>query len=243
MQLFKLSVLISSLFMATTGLFAQTQDFPSDDVIERRSSEEPLNEGDYPATVETLSDQADETVSDPYFAEGWSDGQVTLDGGDEYDNVQLRYDIYRNRLLIRGKDGGATPLNPEKVRSFTIGPPRLANLARFQRAKYLGDFDEVPDEQFVQLIYQSESALLAVHHKDDASASQASTNQLGATVTDYYYVSPEGKASAFMPNREAVLDLFSDRREAVQDFIIETKLDFDNVSDLARLVAFYDQEP
>jgi hypothetical protein len=225
------------------SLFAQTQDFPSDDVIERRSAEEPLNEGDYPATVETLSDQADGATADPYFSEGWSDGQVTLDGGDEYDNVQLRYDIYRNRLLIRGKDGEATPLNPEKVRSFTVGPPRLANLARFQRAKYLGDFDEVPDEQFVQVIYQSESALLAVHRKDVASASQASSNQLGATVTDYYYVSPKGEIAAFEPNREAVLDLFSDRREAMQTFIQETMLDFDNVADLARLVAFYDQQP
>ena len=242
MQLFR-SVLISSFCVISLSLAAQTQDFPSDDVIERRSSEEPLNEGDYPATVETLSDQAEGAADDPYFSEGWSDGQVTLDGGDEYDNVQLRYDIYRNRLLIRGKDGKATPLNPEKVRSFTIGPPRLANLARFQRAKYLRDFDEVPDEQFVQLIYQSESALLAVHRKDVASASQASSSQMGATVTDYYYVSPEGKVSTFEPNREAVLDLFSDRREAMQTFIQETMLDFDNVSDLARLVAFYDQEP
>ncbi len=240
MQLFR-SILISSLSVAAIPLFAQTQDFPSDDVIERRSSEEPLNEGDYPATVETLSDR-DAEANDPYFAEGWSEGQVTLDGGDEYDNVQLRYDMYRNRLLIRGKDGEATPLNPEKVRSFTIGPPRLANLARFQRAKYLGDFDEVPDEQFVQLIYQSESALLAVHRKDAASASQALTNQLGATVTDYYYVSPEGRVSTFEPNREAVLALFSDKKEAVQKFIQEAMLDFDNVADLARLIAFYDQE-
>ena len=241
MQLFRLTLLISSLSVVSIPLVAQTQDFPSDDVIERRSSEEPLNEGDYPATVETLSDQAAE-VNDPYFSEGWSEGQVTLDGGDEYDNVQLRYDIYRNRLLTRGKDGEATPLNPEKVRSFTIGPPRLANLARFQRAKYLIGFDQVPNEQFVQLIYQSESALLAVHRKDAASASQAATNQLGATVTDYYYVSPEGKVSTFAPNREAVLALFSDKKEAVQKFIQETMLDFDNVADLARLVAFYDQE-
>ena len=243
MQLFRLSILISSVLIASVPLLAQQQDFPSDDVIERRSSEEPLNEGDYPATVETLGDQADGAVSDPYFAENWSDGQVTLDGGDEYDNVELRYDVYRNRLLIRGKDGKATPLDPEKVRSFTIGPPRLANLARFQRAKYLIGFDAVPDEQFVQVIYQSESALLAVHRKDVASASQESSSQLGATVTDYYYLSPEGEVSAFEPNREAVLDLFSDRREAVQTFIQETMLDFDNVSDLARLVAFYDQKP
>lgn len=247
MRLFQLFSLVSSLLLLTITAFAQTQDFPSDDVIQPRSMEEPLNEGDYPATVETLSDPTDGVQGDPYFTNDWIEGQVTLDGGEEYNNVTLRYDMYRNLLLIRGKDGEATPLRPEKVRSFVLGPTRMANLARFHRAKYLYGFDEVPDEQFVQVIYESKSKLFAVHRKptlsSDEEGGQVAPDRPGTTVTEYYYISPQGEVSAFEPNREAVLALFSDKREAVQTFIQDAMLDFDSVVDLGRLVGFYDRQP
>lgn len=104
----------------------------------------------------------------------------------------------------------------------------------------------MPDEQFVQVIYEGESKLLAVHRKEVSSAkqgtSEAGPDQLGPTVTDYYYMSPQGEMSPFKPNRDAALALFSDKQEAVQTFIQEAMLDFDNVADLARLMAFYDQQ-
>lgn len=132
-----LTIVGSSLLLLSTTAVAQTQDYASDDVIERKRAEEPINEGNYPKTVETLNEQADGVQGDPYFTDDWIEGQVKLDGGDEYENVQLRYDVFHNQLLIRNKEGEATPIDPEEVRSFTLGPPRLANLAWFQRAKYL----------------------------------------------------------------------------------------------------------
>jgi hypothetical protein len=240
---------LKSILLATSTLFAsalasaQTEDFASDDVIQRRSTEEPLNEGDYPATVQTLGDGAQ---GNPYFTNDWSEGQVTLDGGEEYDNVSLRYDVYRNRLLVRGQDGKAMPLRPEDVRSFVVGPNRIANLARFTRARYVAGFDEVPDDQFVQVLYEAESRLLAVHRKptrpSDEAGGAGAPDQLEATVTQYYYMSPEGEVSRFEPNRESALKLFSDQREAVESFIRDTMLDFDSVVDLRRLVGFYDQQ-
>ncbi len=240
---FKRVLLAGSALLISALAPAQTQDFASDDVIQRRSTEEPLNEGDYPATVETLGDGAQ---GNPYFTNDWSEGQVTLDGGEEYDNVSLRYDVYRNRLLIRGQNGEATPLESGDVRSFIVGPNRVANLARFTRAQYVTGFDEVPDDQFVQIIYEAKSKLIAVHHKptrpSDETGGQGAPDQLGATATQYYYISPRGEVSVFEPEREAVLELFGDQREAVDTFILDGMLDFDSVVNLRRLVGFYDQQ-
>ena len=134
----------SLLALTATSVYAQGQDFPSDDVIEPRA-ERPLNEGDYPKTVETLND-TDQVQGNPYFTNDWIEGQVKLDDGTEYENVSLKYDVYRNELVVKSNEGKEVALDPQNVRSFTLGPPRLANLAWFERAKYVEGFDQVPDD-------------------------------------------------------------------------------------------------
>ena len=181
-----------------------------------------------------------------YFSDEWIDGQVTMEGGTEYENVPLKYNVYRNELITKDDSGNEQII--DDVRSFTLGPPRLANLAWFKRAKYLDNFDEVPDEQFVQVIYEGESWLVAVHRPQTPQADNETSNvdlpsddpQTSAT-TQYYFISPKGKVSVFEPTREAALTLLKDKRETVADFIDAAELDFDNVADLARLITHYDQ--
>lgn len=234
-RLFKMYAVSGSLLLLTAlGGHAQVQDYASDDVIEKEPLPEPLEENNYPATAETLNDDTDLT-NNPYYSSDWIEGQVKLEGGEEYESVPLRYDIQRNQLLV--KDRGQTrPLASEDVRSFTLGPPRLANLAWFQRAEYLEGFDAVPDDQFVQVIHEGESMLLGVHRKEKEGSA------FGPMLTEYYYISPQGEVSPFEPNREAILEVLADQREAVEDFILEAELDLDNVADLARIIIFYDRE-
>lgn len=234
-RLFCIYILSSSLLLSATT-YAQVQDYASDDEIEQARSNDPLNEGDYPKSVETLNEDTDLTA-DPYFSSDWIEGQVELDGGTEYQNVSLRYDIHNNQLLVK-QDGRPAPLEQENVRSFTLGPPRLSNLARFERAEYLG-IDKVPDDQFVQVLHEGETKLLAVHHKDAVTA--GGEEAFSDTQTDYYYVSPRGKVSSFEPNRASIVKLFSDKEEAVDEYITEATIDFDSAADLARIVIFYER--
>ena len=211
------------LFFATTS-FAQTTS--SNQSQSDEYAEQP--QGDESARANETSQNA------TYFFDQWIEGQVKMEGGTEYENVPLKFDVKRNELITKGDDGQEQVL--DDVRSFTLGPPRLANLSWFKKAKYLDNFNEVPDDQFVQVIYEGKSYLLAVPGQPENDQNEASS-----LATHYYYISPAGEATSFTPDRESLTELLKDKEEIVTTFIEEANIDFDNVADLARLVAHYDQ--
>ena len=172
----------------------------------------------------------------PYYINNWIKGKIAFNGGTEHENIPLKYNVYDNQLVVR-QDGKAVTVDRDEVRGFIIGPPSIGNLARFEKAQYIDNFDMVPEDQFVQLIYQSESKLLAVHEKErlDSAGNEYSEGQ-----TNFYYMSPEGEVTEFEPGKEAMLKLFADKRAAVQEFIEEEKIDFGSIQDITTVVAFYD---
>ena len=226
-RFFELSLVSSTLllFLNAPGL-AQT------------TSSAPTESADFEAQPQSDASAraSEEKQNAPYFFDRWIDGQVTMEGGTKYENVPLKYDVVHNELITKDGDGQEQVL--DDVSHFTLGPPQLGNLAWFKRAKDLDYFDAVPDDQFVQVIYQGESYLLAV----SGQPAEASTDQPSAVTTQYYYVSSQGKTTPFTPSREAMMDLMKDKKEAVTEFIEETDVDFDNVADLSRLMSFYDQQ-
>ena len=172
----------------------------------------------------------------PYYINDWIKGQITFNGNTEHENIPLKYNVYDNQLEVK-RNGKAVPVKSEGVRGFIIGPPSIGNLARFERAQYIDGFDEVSPEQFVQLIYQSESKLMAVHKKQQIDSAK---NQYTEAQTTFYYMSPEGKVTAFEPDKETMLKLLVDKQEAVRQFIEAEKIDFTSIQDITTVVAFYD---
>ena len=188
-----------------------------------------------PVSTIAPSDQHQRSSS-PYYINNWIKGQITFDGGTEHEYIPLKYNVYDNQLVVR-QDGEPVTVKRDEVRGFIIGPASIGNLARFQKAQYIDNFDVVPQEQFVQLIYQSESKLLAVHKKEQLDSAESKYSE---TQTTFYYMSPEGEVTAFEPGKETMLKLFADKRAAVQQFIEEEKIDFDSIQDITTVVAFYD---
>lgn len=234
-----LAAVALSIYLSATGYAQTTSSTPTEST---ELNDQPRSD----AAARAVEKDGQKASRAAYFFDEWLDGQVVMEGGTEYENVPLKYNVYHNALVTKDDNGNEQII--DDVRSFTLGPPRLANLAWFRRAKYLDNFEVVPDEQFVQVIYEGESWLVAVHQRETAqadsetsSANQPSDDPQTPTTTQYYFISPKGKASVFEPTREAALTLLKDKQETVADFIDATELDFDNVADLARLVAYYDQ--
>ena len=217
---------MSSSLLLVLGTFSYAQTTSSAQTESPDLEEEPQSDASARAT--------DSPQDAPYFLDRWVEGQVTMEGGTEYENVPLKFNILRNELITKEDDGREVVL--DDARSFTLGPPRLANLSWFKRAKYLDNFTVVPNDQFVQVIYEGESWLVAVPGQPVDS-----TDASAGVMTQYYFMSPDKKITPFTPDRTSMIDLLRDKKETVTEFIDAAELDLNNVADLARLIAHYDQ--
>ncbi|MCK8492589.1 hypothetical protein M0L20_12050 [Spirosoma sp. RP8] len=183
----------------------------------------------------------------PYFLPGWSNGQVSLRDGRQYKDVPLKFDAYRQALLLlRPKSGNdSIIIDRQTVNRFLLttpnGQPYL--FSRYPSAKVTDD--DVKDGYFL-ILYEGKTALLKriaktfkpADYKGGYSA-DIRYDSYGDAFS-YYLLKPDQTLTKIKLSKKAFLDAMSDKESGLKAFIDQQKLSFKSEEDAITLVKQYD---
>lgn len=194
-----------------------------------------LNEGEFRGMTRTYEPHHQDAEGNPFFYRAWLPGEVRLENGSRFRGIELLYDVHQNLIILK-KEGSDTRhiIDKDKVQSFHLGDNSRANMANFIRKEYLeNQLEDVENGQFVQVLYEGDGYLYAINHKE------LDKNVFSDLKSDYFYVAPDGEVHALKPDKKAILRVFSDQREALNDYIEGRDLDVSQRDDLVEVVMYY----
>lgn len=154
---------------------------------------------------------------DPYLLSlSMLDGSVTVNGK-TFKNVKLQYDIYNDELLTLTNKNVIIQLNKEMVDEFTIS--FLSKDYRFSR---FPDEKKSPPNGYVNILYDGKTSLWVKYLK--TIELRAVDNKFDSFLQSHkIYVNKDNKPTQ-VRNKKQLLELFSDRKSELRDYIRENKI-------------------
>jgi hypothetical protein len=168
------------------------------------------------------------------FTKDFLTGSVTM-RGKTFQNLKLRYDIYRDELLTPGVPGGVLQLNKEMVDSFTL----IFQAETYQFIKLPGDSLRGPSG-YCNLLYNGEHALYARYIKKIGKLADEGKYDKFYQVTSLYVLNN----SSFYPvnSRKDLEKISGNKRAEVRNFIRNNKLKIskDNPAGFVHVLRYLD---
>ena len=173
----------------------------------------------------------------PFFMNNyWEIGTIVYEG-QQYDSIEIRYDIYRDLLLIKyiDKHSYVMPieLQSSKVEEFIIMGHHFLRLEE----DTLSDFKT----GFFDLLQEGEKSKVIAKRKKEISSTHISDNQLKEYfLNDKLYII-SGHDYFEIKGKKSLLTVLSDRKNEVKEFLKTNKARFrkDHERQLIEVVIYY----
>lgn len=203
-----------------------------------------LNPG---ATINATDHRYEGLRGTPYLLPEWNKGQIEMVGGQNYTNVPLKFDAYRQQLLLLRTWAGGDSLivSADQVKSFQMrGSDGQAYL--FQRLPTAKTNDEALKEGYFMVLYQGKSLLLKRVVKTFRPADYKNPYSNGIRYDEfkpafsYYLLKPDQTLVKVKLSDKALIEALGDRKEELKAFAKQSDLTFGNENDAIQLVKKYD---
>ena len=197
--------------------------------------------------INTIDHRYEGLRGSPYFLPEWNKGQIEMIAGQHYTNVPIKFDAYRQHLiLLRPQVGNDSIIvNANQVKSFQFSNPD-GQFYVFRRFPNLKTDDETLKEGYFLVLYQGKSALLKRVVKSLKKADYKNPYANGERydefipVSSYYVLRPDQTVVKTKLLEKALLDALSDHENELKAFAKEEKLSGKTENDAIQLVKKYD---
>jgi hypothetical protein len=157
-----------------------------------------------------------------YSGNAWSTGSILYDG-QMYDNINMKFDIYNDLLIIEYYDKKGFFINlqlvTEKIEYFRWPGHFIVKM----------EFDTTNSPQlesgFYDLLYEGSIRVLARYKKTILKNNQIGTQLEAFRENDFFYIQKNGELFKVKKKR-SVIAVFSDKNHEIRAFIKKSKLKF-----------------
>ena len=236
-----------SLLMILSGLIAQTAAAQGRNLAEKQQIVNTLGNPNQQGSLQTFDERYKRIRGNPFLSERRVDGKVRMRNGHVFDELQIKYDLYRDQLVVKRRDGAEVIPEKARIQEFVL-TPRAKDSLHFIRIDYLSNYRKFPTNQFAQVLYEGESALLAVHRKklikadyQGAYRDNCPYDLFGEAMATYHFIDSDGKAAKLKPSHKHITRLLKNKIKVVNRSVTEEGIDFEDSHDLVRLIRYYDQ--
>ena len=185
----------------------------------------------------------------PYLFEEWCNGEITFLNDKKLIVEKLRYDIYKDELLVFRNDNEMGILPKNLIKGFTINSPKDINALRYIKAEQIPALQHIVADQFLQVLYQSEETGLYARnwksfHKADHRATyytEQNIDEFSDSKQELFLVKKDGSVHELALRRGAILSTLEDQKSTLKNFIKENQLIFEDTKDLVEVIKYYDQ--
>ncbi len=176
---------------------------------------------------------------DPYIFSEFHQGELALRGGDTY-TVLLRYDIFGNQMHIKEKDQIFGILHPEKISGITIDTLKFI-YSTFKDSRGAGTHDIgsyfiVRTEGKCRLLIKKN---MRIQDAEPPKLYQDVKPPRFIPLKDTYYFKQGEEAAVRINGKQDLVNLLSDKKNEVENFIRSDRLALNRIEDLERVVKFY----
>jgi len=184
----------------------------------------------YRADIPRASDQGQ-----PYFdSDRWMTGEIWY-GGMRYDNVPLRYDVVRDKVVaLLAPSGIKLELISENVKYFTINDHRFVQLIRTDRNSPIETgFFELLYDGSVKLYLKWKRNRNELTRSGELEIRYEDQNEIFLQKDDRYFI---------VYTKASVLQVFEDKKVMLQKFIKRNHLSFGKhrIESIKKIVAYYE---
>lgn len=200
--------------------------------------------------VQTFNERYEGIKGSPFLTDQWTDGEVQMRNGKVFDDVRIKYDLYRDEITVKRRDGAEVIPDKTTIRQFSLKlDSQSVAPRRFVRFDDRADHRKFPYTHFAEVLYEGKSTLRAIYRRkfikaDYRRAYHANRpyDQFSEPTTTYYFTNAKGQTRPLKPQRKSVLRLLKDKKSQVSKFVDNRQIDFENPDDLVRLIQYYDQQ-
>ena len=156
---------------------------------------------------------------DPFFVNNyWNEGTIIYEG-QQYDSISIRYDIYRDLLLIKhiDKNGHVVPiqLHKSKVEEFII----MGHHFIYTKEDTLSGIKT----GFLDLLYIGEKAKVLAKRRKEISRTQIANDIVrGYFVNDRFYIKKDQNYYE-VKGKKSLLEVLSDEKNEIKAFLKENR--------------------
>jgi hypothetical protein len=176
---------------------------------------------------------------DPFIYRDFIPGRMILKNGEIY-SLNLRYDIYTSKIQFKDKDEIFEIINQEKLALIVI------DTITFQYSNYLkspGEANSVENSWFI-LKTDGKCKLfikknIRIQDAELPKPYQEAKPAKFIHTSDTYYLKPEDKSAVRIDNKKDLLNIFTDKKDQITEFINSNKLGVKEVYDLVKIISFY----
>ncbi len=195
--------------------------------------------------IMTIDNRYEGLVGSPYFSPAWSNGQIRMAGGKTYTNVPIKFDAYRQALiLLRPKQGNDSIIvDRSTVLGFQLENSQGESYL-FRRYPGIKFNDKDVADGYFLVLYEGKTALLKrvakILQGADFKGGYNSGNRYDSfsDTYSYYLLKPDQTLTRVKLTKKSLLDALADKRDALKT--IADTLDLRAEADAAALVKQYD---
>ncbi|UHG92057.1 hypothetical protein [Spirosoma oryzicola] len=211
------------------------------------NSDQIVGAGTGPTTVITIDHRYEGLRGTPYFLPAWHKGQIEMTAGQNYTEVPIKFDAFRQHLILLrtwvGND--SIIVNADQVKSFRLNDNDGQSYL-FKRLPAVKTDDETLKEGYFLVLYQGKSALLKRVLKRFKQADYKDPYSTGVRydsfkdVYSYYILKPDQTLSKIKLSQKALLDSLGDHKNALKAYVKAENLSVNTEADAVLVMKQYD---
>jgi hypothetical protein len=176
---------------------------------------------------------------DPYIYKDFETGKLTVITGEKYD-VNVRYDIYANQIHLKTDNVIYAIIHPEKVSLIEAGNLKII-YSDYKKSAEEGTTDGssyfiVKADGKCKLLIKKN---IRIQDAEPAKLYQEAKPAKFILTEDTYYLKPGDKSAVRIKSKNDILNLLSDKKEALDSFITSNKIGVKKIEDLEKIVSHY----
>ena len=194
-----------------------------------------LNDG-----LKTITRGTYDAISgDPFLFKDFHEGELTLENGENC-RLNMRYDIYGDQVHLENDGNIFGIIHPEKVALITI------DTLRFVYCNYSRSPSGKPSDKGAYFILENEGKCkllirknIRIQEAEPPRPYQDAKPARFINTSDTYYFKTGDDNAILVRNKNDVLSVLSDKKEAVKNFMNSSNLNVNKIEDLKRIASYY----
>ncbi|WP_291404134.1 hypothetical protein [Daejeonella sp.] len=180
-----------------------------------------------------IEKNAIDVIGSPFLNNEFINGKVTLNNGNKYENIPLKYSIFKDELYFKNPKDGS-------LLSFVV-PVKNFELLGLKYINGLPAIDNFTDKTFYGLIADGKMKLLVKNYKTILENKQYNSATIEKKYEDIksYFILKDGNMQRFKPSKKEFLMIFEDKNLEIDSYLKKEKIDFKNNLDLAKVFEYY----
>lgn len=181
----------------------------------------------------------------PFYFDSWTRGNIKIVNGQHMENLQLKYNVYEDELIVNKPKVGAIYLQKEMIQSFSLIDTKTNMEVTF--VKYMNPKKETKSKYY-RLIFEGSLVLIEdikiVFEKADFQGGYSQDkrfDEFKKYPIFYYYNDSDGYPKKLKTSPSGVSKIFLNHSSEIKKYIAGQNLNCKNENDLKKIFK-YDQQ-